>query len=78
MQAAEEEEVLFNVGTDAEAEQSDEVGAPKTGLWGLARTPKQVFEGPAGSQKEGVGSWGEVVGPRKQDLGGLARPPKQV
>ena len=78
MQAAEEEEVLFNVGTDAEAEQSDEVGAPKTVFGGLARTPKQVFESPAGFQKQAVGSWGEVVGPRKQDLGGLARSPKQV
>ena len=78
VQAAEAEEVLLNVGTDAEAEQSDEVGAPKPGFWGLARTPKQVVESPAGFQKQAVGSWGEVVGPRKQDFGGLARPPKQI
>ena len=44
VQAAEAEELLFNVGTDAEAEQSDEVGAPTTGFWGPCKDPKTGLE----------------------------------
>ena len=77
VQAAEEEELVFNVGTDAEAEQSDEVGAHKTYAWGLARTTKQVVGGPAGHQKKGFGSWGGF-GAQETGCWGLARHPKQA